>query len=211
MALETAPAPAEPIPTAAEIPDVLLMPPPVTAAPQPGEFAPALPLTPAPAPKRGAWIFGSVLLLAGLLAQGAYAYRNELAAAAPQLRAPLDRMCVALDCVVGLPQRPESIKIEAFDMQALDAANPGLLRMTATLRNHAAVDLGYPALDVVLTNDNDQLLVRRIFLPTEYLSPNQPLAAGIAANAEVLVQLDLDTGTLGAAGFRPDLRAAPLR
>jgi hypothetical protein len=171
-----------------------------------------LPLSTTKVPaRRGLWAFGSVLLLAGLLAQGAFAYRSELAADIPELRAPLDRMCVALSCVVGLPQRPELIKIEAFDMQALDSGHPGLLRMTATLRNHATVDLGYPALDIVLTDANDHLLVRRIFLPAEYLPPDKPVHSGIAANAELLVQLDLDTGTLGAAGFRPDLRAAPLR
>jgi predicted Zn finger-like uncharacterized protein len=192
---------------APEIPDVLLASPASAAT----GFVPEVSL-PASAPaRRGIWAFASALLFAGLVAQGAYAYRSELAADLPELRTPLDRMCAVVGCVVGLPQQPESIKIEAFDMQAIDTNHPGWLRMTATLRNHATVDLGYPALDVVLTDSNDQLLVRRIFLPAEYLSPKQPVAAGIAANAEVLVQLDLDTGTIAAAGFRPDLRAAPLR
>jgi len=35
--------------------------------------------------------------------------------------------------------------------------------------------------------------------------------ARIAPNAEVTIRLDLDTGDLGAAGFRLDLIAAPAR
>jgi hypothetical protein len=61
----------------------------------------------------------------------------------------------------------------------------------------------------VLTNAQDHTLARRIFLPREYLGPSRDARAGIAPNAEVTVQLDLDTGDLGASGFRLDLLAGP--
>ena len=118
-------------------------------------------------------------------------------------------MCEWLRCTVALPQRPRQISIEASDMQATDPASPGLIALTATLRNHATTELGYPALDVVLTNTKEHTVARRIFLPSDYLGAGKDPRAGIAPNAEVTVRLDLETGDLGAAGFRLDLIAAP--
>jgi hypothetical protein len=136
-------------------------------------------------------------------------YRGELAARYPVLKPHLAQYCELLDCTVAPPQRPKQIAIEASDLQATDTARPGLIRLTATLRNHAGHDLGYPALDLVLTNTKEHTLARRIFLPKEYLDRGRDIAAGIPANAEVTVRLDLDTGDLNPAGFRLDLLAAP--
>ncbi len=164
-----------------------------------------------PTRKRGGWALGIVVLLLALGAQGAYFYRGEIASSVPELRPHLDRMCDFLRCKVALPQRPRQISIEASDMQALDPAHPGQIALTATLRNQATLALGYPALDVVLTNSKDHTVARRIFLPAEYLDTGKDPRTGIPANAEVTVRLNLDSGDLGAAGFRLDLLAAPAR
>ncbi len=157
------------------------------------------------------WAFGIALMLCGLAAQGAYFYRSDIAASLPEARPHLNKMCELLRCTVALPQRPRQISIEASDMQAPDPANPGQIALTATLRNHATTELGYPALDVVLTNTKEHTVARRIFVPAEYLVAGRDPRAGIAPNAEVTIRLDLDTGDLGAAGFRLDLIAAPAR
>lgn len=155
------------------------------------------------------WAVGAVLLLFVLAGHAAFVYRSELAARYPGLKPYLVRLCEPLRCTVMPPQRPELIAIEASDLQFMDRARPSLIQLTATLRNHAGFDVGYPALDLVLTNKLEHTLARRIFLPTEYLMTGSDPAAGIAANAEVTVQLDLDTGTLDPAGFRLNLLAAP--
>ena len=157
------------------------------------------------------WAFGIALMLCGLAAQGAYFYRSDIAASLPEARPHLNKLCELLRCTVALPQRPRQISIEASDMQAPDPANPGQIALTATLRNHATTELGYPALDVVLTNTKEHTVARRIFVPAEYLVAGRDPRAGIAPNAEVTIRLDLDTGDLGAAGFRLDLIAAPAR
>ena len=175
----------------------------------PGPFAMSPGVKPAPRRPAGGWTFGILLLLAGLALQGAYFYRSEIAASVPEARPYLNKMCELLRCTVALPQRPRQISIEASDMQATDPANPGVIALTTTLRNHAAIELGYPALDVVLTNTKEHTVARRIFLPAEYLVPGNDPRTGIAPNAEVTVRLDLDTGDLGAAGFRLDVLAAP--
>lgn len=171
------------------------------------------PFESAPVARRrsGGLAFGILLLLLALAAQGVYFYRGDIAAHVPEARPYLNRMCEQVRCTVALPQRPRSISIEASDMQATDPANPGLIALTATLRNQATTTLGYPALDVVLTNAKEHTVARRIFLPTEYLDAGKDVRAGIPPNAEMTVTLNIDSGDLGAAGFRLDLLAVPER
>jgi predicted Zn finger-like uncharacterized protein len=158
---------------------------------------------------RWPWAVGSVLLLLVLSGQGLYAYRGEIVSRQPSMRPVIQTLCEKLKCVLTLPQRPKSINIEASDLQALDTQRPGLIQLTATLRNHAGYDIAYPAIDLVLTNTREHTLARRIFLPRDYLAWNRDVAAGIAANAEFTVRLDLDTGELPASGFRIDLLPVP--
>ena len=155
------------------------------------------------------WAVGAAILLLLLGAQAVYVYRGELAAYYPVSRPYLTRMCDALRCTVFLPQRPRLISIEASDLQANDATQPSLIQVTVTVRNHAGYDLGFPALDLVLTNSREHTLARRIFLPRDYLEPGRDVRAGIPANAEITMRLELDTGDLNPAGFRLDLLAAP--
>lgn len=163
----------------------------------------------AKARSRRLWGAGAALLLLALATQAVYAYRGEIAAYYPGVRPYLARMCGTLRCAIVLPQRPRVIAIEASDLQATDPARPGVIHLTATLRNHGSYDVGFPALDLVLTNTRDHTLARRIFLPRDYLEAGRDPGAGIPANAEMTINLDLDTGDLNAAGFRLDLLQAP--
>lgn len=161
--------------------------------------------------RRSSWVWGlgSVFLLFALGGQAAYFYRSELAANYPGLKPVLVQMCSPLGCSVPLLQRPKLISVEASDLQVIDPARPNVIQLTATLRNHAGYDLAYPALDLVLTNSREHALARRIFTPGEYLERGKNVKSGIRANAEITIRLDLDTGNLGAAGFRLDLLPAP--
>jgi len=235
LSSETDRSPAEPV--AERAAEVASPPAAPTAEPKPAPVEPVLsqstsaiasPPTAAPAPKPQAaaeedlfedvmpprthayaWGFASFLLLLVLLAQAAYVYRVELAANVPGLKPALARACGALGCTVPLPQQPRLISIEASDLQVPDSARPGVIQLTATLRSHAQYDVAYPALDLVLTNAQEHTLARRIFAPREYLTKARDPALGIPPNAEVTLQLDLDTGDLGASGFRLDLLPAP--
>ena len=155
------------------------------------------------------WAAGAALLMLVLAGQAAYFYRSELAVQYPGLKPYLVQLCEPLRCAVAPPQRPRLIGIEASDLQVTDPARPGIIQLTATLRNHAGHDLGYPALDLVLTNTREHTLARRIFLPKDYLEPGRDAQAGIPASAEITVSLNLDTGDLNPAGFRLDLLPAP--
>jgi predicted Zn finger-like uncharacterized protein len=157
-----------------------------------------------PAHRRGsrAWAFGAALMLVALVGQAGYRYRVELIAHYPVLKPVAARLCGLAGCSIPLPQRPQLITIEASDLQAQDQTRPGLIQLTATLRNQASYEVGYPALDLVLTNTKEHALARRIFMPEDYLEQGRSKSAGLPPNAETTVRLVLDTRDLGAAGFR---------
>ncbi|MFN7087757.1 MAG: DUF3426 domain-containing protein [Burkholderiales bacterium] len=179
--------------------------------PPPAAAAPAETMTGQPQRSASSWLWAlaSVLALSALAAQAVYFYRSALASSHPGLRPMLTQMCSRLGCDVPLQQQPKLITVEASDLQIIDPARPNVIQLTATLRNRAGYDLAYPALDLVLTDSRDHTLARRIFLPAEYLERGKNVAAGIAASAEITIRLELDTGNLGAAGFRLGLLAAP--
>lgn len=183
----------------------------VVPAPRPVSVAAAVAAERLPQRRGVGWALGVLLLLLALAAQGVYFYRGDIAARVPETRPYLDRMCELLDCTAALPQQPRLISIEASDMQATDPANRGRIALKATLRNNAPTELGYPALDVVLTDIKDHTVARRVFLPAEYRDAGKDARAGIPPNAEVTVRLDIDSGDLGAAGFRLALLPAPTR
>lgn len=155
------------------------------------------------------WSIAAVALAVLLVLQAAFTFRSELAARYPIARSAFTAICEHAGCSLTLPQRPDLVRIEASDVHMIDANRPQLVQLTATLRSYASFDVAYPALDLVLTNSNEHALARRIFTPDEYLDQTRDPQSGIAANAEITVALDLDTGNLNAAGFRLDLLPAP--
>jgi len=165
-------------------------------------------VTVSPSRRRGGvWSIGVLLMGLVLVLHAAYFYRTELSMHYPSLKPLLVRACEAAGCVIALPQAPKLISIEASDLQAIDPDKPGVIRLTATLRSQAPYPVAYPVLDLVLTNTKEHTLARRIFPPRAYLAAASDAVAGIAPSAEVTVRLDLDTGDLGAVGFRLDLLA----
>lgn len=157
------------------------------------------------------WVASAIALTLLLALQMAYAYRSELAARYPLVRPAYTWVCGHVGCRVPLPQHADRVRIEASDVHVIDAERPQLIRLTATLRSYASYDVAYPALDLVLTNAAEHAIARRIFAPHEYLRAPRDAQAGIVANAEITVALELDMGDLDAAGFRLSLLSAPVR
>jgi hypothetical protein len=162
-------------------------------------------------PSRGArwWAFAAALAALVLAGQLLYRYRSELAANLPSARPVLARVCAWAGCRIPPLQQPAVLNIEASDLQVVDKAKPHILQLTATLRNRASIDVGYPALDLVLTDNREHALARRVFVPVDYLPGADAAKSVIAANAEITVRVDMNVGDLPAAGFRLNLMPAP--
>jgi predicted Zn finger-like uncharacterized protein len=153
-------------------------------------------------PRRSAlWTVLTLVTATVLAAQAAYAFRNEVMLLAPQTRGYYARLCESAGCVVGLPKLSNYLHIEASDMKATDPSHPNEIQLLLSVRNRAPVDLAYPAFELTLTDALEQPLLRRVFLPAEYLPP-MAQAGGLKAGTEMPIQLYLDTGSVRAAGYR---------
>jgi predicted Zn finger-like uncharacterized protein len=143
------------------------------------------------------------LLLAVLLAgQALHAYRAQIAAHYPASRPLLERLCRIAHCEVGLPKAAHQLVIESSDLQAVDAAKPNLIQLAASVRNKAAIDVAFPAIEVTLTDAQDRPLARRVLLPDQYLAGGKPVDTGLRAGEEFSIRLTLDTTELRPVGYR---------
>jgi hypothetical protein len=146
------------------------------------------------------WITSGLLLLS-LLGQGAYLFRNQLAAWFPQTKPALITMCALLDCQVTLPSQIDSVSIESSELQAL-APQKNIFALTLLLRNYSATAQAWPHIELTLTDTNEKALVRKIFTPWDYLPPKQDLSKGFASNSEQPVKIPFELLQLKASGYR---------
>ena len=147
------------------------------------------------------WFAAALLMLSLLAAQAAYNFRAQVAAYFPDLKPYLQRYCEYLQCTVGLPQFSELMSIESSDLQA-DPNRPGLIVLTATLRNRALFAQSYPMLELTFTDTQDHMVARRVFTAAEYLASNTNPDLGMQANSEFTTKLYIDSDDLKPAGYR---------
>jgi predicted Zn finger-like uncharacterized protein len=143
----------------------------------------------------------SVLLLLAALAQGAYAFRNQLAALLPQVKPLLALGCGALDCRIDLPKQIDSVTIESSELQAL-APEKNTFALSVLLRNRSSTIEAWPDIELTLNDASEQPLVRRVFRPRDYLPAAQNEAEGFAANTEQPLRMYFELATPKAAGYR---------
>jgi len=122
-------------------------------------------------------------VLAGVLGltlcmQVVFHHRDRIASQVPALRPLLSALCASFQCRLGPPRRIESIAIEssAFTRVRADA-----FRLSLTLSNQADIALAVPALELTLTDLQDQPVLRRVLQPSD-LGPQAPQV--IEARAE---------------------------
>ena len=150
----------------------------------------------------------ALLLLLALAAQAAFSFRGDLVLLFPALKPAAAQVCAEAGCTLPLPQRAELMSIEASDLQA-DSSNPGVMVLSATLRNRAPFAQTPPALELTLTDTQDQPVARRVLTAADYFarSTSGNSAASVADNlfpagAEVPVKVFFDASTVKASGYR---------
>jgi predicted Zn finger-like uncharacterized protein len=173
---------------------------PALAASEPVAF---LSEPPAPPPHRLAWGLAAAAALVALALQGVLYYRTEIAVLFPETRRAFAAACGWLGCEVRLPRRPDLLAIESSDLQ-FDARRDGVIVLNAAIRNRAPFAQEYPALELTLTDEREQPVLRRVLAPPEYLGAGAAgrLAQGIAAGAEATLRVHFETSGMRAFGYR---------
>jgi predicted Zn finger-like uncharacterized protein len=150
------------------------------------------------------WGLAALVMALALAGQLAYAFRGELVLLVPESRPWMEAACKRLGCAIPLPHQVELVSIEASELAA-ERGVPGMLTLTAALRNRASFAQAFPHLELTLTDAADQPVARRVLAPREYLdaaAAPRTDAGAFAAGAEQPVKLHIDAAGLNASGYR---------
>ncbi|MBM5571423.1 MULTISPECIES: DUF3426 domain-containing protein [Deefgea] len=146
------------------------------------------------------WVLGCALASIVLVAQLIYVFRNELSQEFPALRPKLLVLCEHLNCSLPLPREAQLLRSEYSELTFIPNS-PTLIQLNATLRNLAPFEQELPKLEVTLTDENEKVVVRKIFTAQQYLLQNERTQNTIEANEEVRAFLQLDLGELHSTGY----------
>ena len=152
---------------------------------------------------RGALGALAALLLVVLAVQWLMQQKDNLAALHPQLTPALAAFCGKLGCQVRPLRRIESLVIDSSN---LSKTAPDAYSLSFVLKNTDAVALEIPALEVTLTNRQDQALVRRVLSPVQFGATHTTLAARSELPAVIVMNVSGEdapgTAPLPVAGYR---------
>jgi predicted Zn finger-like uncharacterized protein len=155
-------------------------------------------------PRRLGWIIvGSViavLLVIALLAQLAWWQRETVQVYFPRSQTLYAKACAQLGCQITPPHDIDGLQVEPSDLRQIDG--PHKLELKMPLRNRFDVALAYPAIELTLLDDQNNVAVRRVLWPQDYVAPGTPIAAGLPAHTTQVMIVHLDTGNAVASNFR---------
>jgi predicted Zn finger-like uncharacterized protein len=178
---------------------------PFAATPHPDDDAFAVTREPrAPESARMAWhIAGGVaagLLGCLLLVQLAWWQRETVMVAWPDSQSMFIKACSHLGCKIEPPRDIDGLLVEPSDLRQIDG--PHKLELKMPLRNRFDLALAYPAVELTLLDENNNIAVRRVLWPQDYVKPGTPIAAGLPARTTQTMIVRLDTGDTVASNFR---------
>jgi predicted Zn finger-like uncharacterized protein len=140
------------------------------------------------------------LVLVSLLALQVAVYdRDHLAASEPALAPWLGRFCRAWGCHIGPPRQIDAV---AIDSSSFNKLRGDAYRLNVTLKNQASTPVAMPALELTLTDSQDQPLVRRVVLPAEIAGAPAAIGAAAEWSGTVALALNANGTTSRVAGYR---------
>ncbi len=144
----------------------------------------------------------SLLLLSALALQWMAHEKDALAALHPRLVPLLEALCRPMDCEIRPLRRIGSL---AIDSSSFSKTGPDSYRLNFVLKNNDATALEIPAVEITLTDNRDQALIRRIIAPRQFGA----VASTLGAHLELSGAVSLQVAGESARGASP-AQAAPL-
>jgi predicted Zn finger-like uncharacterized protein len=155
-------------------------------------------------PRRiGLAISGAILLallLVVLLAQLAWWQRETVLVYFPHSQPLYVKVCSELGCQITPPHNIDGLLVEPSDLRQIDG--PHKLELKMPLHNRLNIALAYPAIELTLLDDQNNVAIRRVLWPQDYVPPGTLIAAGLPAHATQTMIVHLDTGSAVASNFR---------
>ncbi|MCC8403442.1 zinc-ribbon domain-containing protein [Paraburkholderia sp. MMS20-SJTN17] len=142
----------------------------------------------------------SALLVIVLLAQLAWWQRETVMVNLPRSQVLYAQACAYLGCQLTPPHDIEGLLVEPSDLRQIDG--PHKLELKMPLHNRLNIALAYPAIELTLLDDQNNVAVRRVLWPQDYVPPGTVIASGLPAHTTQTMIVHLDTGTAIASNFR---------
>ena len=142
----------------------------------------------------------ALVLIAALIAQLAWWQREAVMVYWPDSQPLFARVCGQLGCRLSPPRDIDGLQVEASDLRQVDG--PHRLELRVPLRNRYGIALAYPAIELTLFDDKNNVAIRRILWPQDYAPPGTAIAAGLPAHATQTMIVRLDSGNAIATNFR---------
>lgn len=143
----------------------------------------------------GLGFFGGVLLC-GLLLQAAVHERRWIAATWPPVRPYLEQLCGPLQCELG-PYR--QIAAVVVDGSTFHKTKTDQYQFSLTLKNRSETSVEMPAIELTLTDAQDQPVLRRVLTPQNLAAPAELTAQNEWNLAATLV---VNLGNTRITGYR---------
>lgn len=148
---------------------------------------------------RIALVLLSLLLVAGLLLQVVVQERDRIAATEPATEPFLESVCAVLACKVSALRQIESVVIDSSSFTKVRA---DVYRLNFTLKNTALTAVAAPAVELTLTDLQDQPVVRRVFLAPDFGARQAAMAPGSELAASLSVSVSLPGDMARISGYR---------
>lgn len=152
---------------------------------------------------------GFSLVLALLLGlQWVMQQKDSLAASEPRLGSALQVLCNAFGCQIKPLRRVELLVI---DSSSFNKIAPDAYRLSFVLKNTGSVPLEMPALELTLTDTQDQAVVRRVLFPAQFGVDTRMLAARAEVAGVVSLRVSGEAGRPVSPSSANSLRVAGYR
>jgi predicted Zn finger-like uncharacterized protein len=131
----------------------------------------------------------SLVLMGALALQIVVLERDQIAATEPDSRAPLDALCEVVGCQIQPLRKIDAVVI---DSSAFTKVQGDVYRLNFTLKSTSAVSLAMPALELTLTDMQDQAVLRRVVQAKELSASKTVIEPG--SEISVILPLRVKTG-----------------
>jgi predicted Zn finger-like uncharacterized protein len=147
------------------------------------------------------WALLLVLLaLLGLLVfQIVLKERNRIAALEPATRPILETLCAVAGCSLSPLRQIESIVIDSSTFSRVRGDD---YRLGFALRNTAPIAIAMPAIELSLTDPQDQAVIRRVIQPAEFAAGTLSLAKSSVWTGSLAMSVRPGANTDRIAGYR---------
>jgi predicted Zn finger-like uncharacterized protein len=155
--------------------------------------------------RRHAWLlfvgaFVALALLVLLVVQLAWWRREAVMVYWPASQSLFTGACARLGCQISPPRDIDGLQVQASDLRQVDG--PHRLELRVPLHNRYSIALAYPAIELTLFDEKNEVAIRRVLWPQDYAPPGTPIAAGLPPHATQTMIVRLDSGNAVATNFR---------